>query len=909
MARIARAIVDHAWVIIGTVALITAVFAFFARNARIDSSVGTLVDPENPEVLYHQRIQQIFATDEIDIVIVVADDIFQPASLAKIKDLSARLAGIPGVAKVSSIATERTISLTADGDIDNSVVMEQVPTDAAGAARVRARVFENPLLINNLISKDGKAAAILITYDRMSEAALAESGIHDQIDRIIAATKGPERIFLTGIPTLKVRSAQLMRADVLTFGPLVFAVVCVVLLLAFRTLRGMLLPAVTTGIGLIWTVGLMGYFDIPIDIGTLVLPTLLIAIGNAYATHVVARYYEEIGTGGSAKEITERIIRHLGTPVLVTALSTVFGFASLIVYRISAIRHLGIFSVFGITILFGLALTFTTALLVLSRLRAGRQSSQESPWIESALDRIGRFDMRHRTAVMVCSLLCVAVFGWGIRYVRVETSYLSYFPADSPIHEATAALSAHLGGQAAFLVVVEGPEENSIVRLDTLRRMAALQDFIDRLDGIDKTTSLVDYIKLLNQVFHDNDPAYYGLPETDAAVEQYLLMLDPETIDNVVNANFTLAALLIRSHLHSSIEMAEAIERIERFAADAFPTGFSVRPTGTAVILDRTADDLSQGQVQSVVAALVVVFSILSLHFLSPRFGLVAMGPNLIPIIMFFGILGWCGISLSLSTAMIASISLGIGVDEAVHLLSEFNHHVRKHADQEQAILSALRSVGPPVVYTTAALMFGFLVLYWSNFVPLRQFGLLSALNVFVSLWVDLLILPAILVSTRFVTLFDVLNLKLGGAAHEEIPLFRGLRPSQARVAALMGVLKTIAKGQMIVAQGEAADAMYVVIRGRARVSARDDGRINVLGEVGRGDVIGEMGLLRGAPRSADVTALEDTELLVVSKRFLEVLRRRYPRIAATVLSNLTQILSDRLERAQSHGRAVATAS
>jgi uncharacterized membrane protein YdfJ with MMPL/SSD domain len=153
---------------------------------------------------------------------------------------------------------------------------------------------------------------------------------------------------------------------------------------------------------------------------------------------------------------------------------------------------------------------------------------------------------------------------------------------------------------------------------------------------------------------------------------------------------------------------------------------------------------------------MLVVFVTLSIQFLSPRFGVVAMAPNLIPVVMFFGILGWSGTPLGLATAMIAAIAIGTGVDEAVHLLAEFNYHIRKDADQPAAVLAALRTIGPPVVYTTAALVVGVLVLLWSNFVPLQQFGAFTALSVVVSLLVDLLVLPAILVSARFVTLWDV---------------------------------------------------------------------------------------------------------------------------------------------------------
>jgi hypothetical protein len=899
MRRIAHALVTHPWVVLAIVALLTTGFAYFARNARIDSSVGTLIDPESPDAKYYDEARRLFGQDELDIVLVVADDVFTTPTLGKIADLTRQIGAIPGVARVRSLATEHHLRVTGEGDIDTSPLMATVPADAAALADLRRAVMANPLLVGNLVAAAGDAATVLIAYEPMSDEAFVASGIHDRIEALVTAAQGPEKTYFVGIPALKVRSAELMRSDILTFGPACFVVVSVVLLLAFRTLRGMLLPAVTTGIGLVWTFGLMGYFDVPIDIGTITLPTLLIAVGSAYATHVVARYYEEVEVGGDAATIGARIVGHLGLPVLVTALTTVLGFASLVVYRISAIRHLGIFAVFGITALFVLALTFTVAALTLLRVRHGSAATaRETAIVGNALDAIVRFAIGHRLGVLVAAGALIAFFGWGMRYVAIETSYLSYFPPGSPILESADAVSAYMHtGQATFLVVVDGPEENAMARLDTLQRLAALQDFIARVPGVDRTTSLVDYVKLLNRVFHDDDPAHFGLPATDAAVEQYLLVLDPTVVEGVVSSDFSRAAILVRSNLDSSAAMTDALVRIERFARDSFPDGFTIHPTGTVVLLNQTADALSKGQVQSVIVAMIVVFLVLSLQFLSLRFGLVAMVPNLVPIVIFFGMLGWTGVSLSLATSMIASIALGIGVDEAVHLLSEFNHHVRKHADERAAVIAAMQSVGPPLVYSTLALTLGFLVLVGSSFVPLRHFGWFSAMNVVASLFADLLLLPIVLVSTRFVTLWDVLGLKLGAAPQETIPLFHGLRPGQARVAALMGVLETVPAGQTIMRQGEPATNMYLVIQGRAEAVATVAGQRKVLGEITRGGVIGELGLLRQRPRTADVVALEDMEMLVVDERFLRVLRRRYPRIASTVLYNLTRIVGDRYEQ------------
>lgn len=900
MERLARAICNHPWIVLGLVALLSVPFALFATRARIDSSPETLVDPNDPETRFYEEAKQLFGSEEVDVVAIVADDVFRRETLEKVRTLSERLKKVRGVGDVLSLSTVESIVSGPEGAVEVAPVMDTVPATPEAIAALKARVLADPLLAGNVVSDDGQAAAILLRYTEMSDAEFAASGIHAEVERIAHEVGGPERVYVTGIPTIKATAAHVMRRDVLTFTPLTTLVIVGVLLLSFRTLRGVLLPIATTGLGLLWTVGLMAAFDVPIDIATVVIPSLLTAVGSAYATHVVASYYEEIEHGGDARTVAFRILRHMGVPVFVTALTTVLGFASLIVYRIAAIRNLGIFSTFGIGVLFALALTFVVAVLAVLPLRRPRTAvGGEMGWLPRVLEAIVRFDMEHRALVLGAGIAILAVSLWGVRYMRVDTNYLGYFPPESEVRQASAEVGRHFGGAVNFLVVVDGPKgaESSITRLDTLQRMAALQDFITRIPGVVKTTSLVDYVRLLHRAFHDGDPEYFTLPDTDRAVPQYLLLLGPEAVRHVVNGDYSRGAILVRSNLHSSNEFTAALQKIQRFGAAAFPAGFSVHPTGTVALLNRTTDSLTRGQLQSVLIALTVVFVTLSVFFVSVRLGLVALIPNVVPIVLFFGILGWADIPLSISTAVIASIALGMGVDEAIHLLTEFNHYVRQHADQRRAVFEAMRTVGPPVVYATVALTLGFLVPVFSGFLPVRQFGYLSAVNVGTSLLADLFLLPALVASVRFVTLWDILRVRLGHAPHETIPLFHGLRPSQARIAALLGQLRSIAAGDCVVRQGEASDAMYVILAGRAEVRAAGHGRALTVGTMSRGDVIGELGLLRGEKRTADVVALEPTEVLVVTERFLRVLRRRYPRIAATVLMNLTRMLSDRVQR------------
>jgi CRP-like cAMP-binding protein len=264
---------------------------------------------------------------------------------------------------------------------------------------------------------------------------------------------------------------------------------------------------------------------------------------------------------------------------------------------------------------------------------------------------------------------------------------------------------------------------------------------------------------------------------------------------------------------------------------------------------------------------------------------------------MFFGLLGWAGIYLNLGTSLIATIALALAVDSTIHYMARLSHELEGEVDQRAAMQRTLRAVGLPITYTSAALLLGFLTFSISDFVPIRSFGTLAAMTLSTALLVNIFVLPALLSTTKIITLWDLVSVKLGDDPGSSIPMLKGLRPAQARIVVLMGEIRKFAPGDWIVRQGELGDSMYVIINGDADVWVGQGDDRRKVAVMKRGDVFGEMALVRHAERSADVVAAADVEVLSVDQRFLTRIQRRYPRIASKVFLNLTRILSDRLER------------
>jgi len=455
---------------------------------------------------------------------------------------------------------------------------------------------------------------------------------------------------------------------------------------------------------------------------------------------------------------------------------------------------------------------------------------------------------------------------------------------------------------------------------ETLRRLKSFQDAIDVLPGIDKTISFVDYCLLLDRGVQEGGGGIEVSPEgelvepsgqtTEKATTflenpdqlkgvMQLLAGRPKSFSLVIDKDFSRTNIVVRMSLSRSSDIAATVEKIQSLAKDILPPELSAHPTGSVILLTRTTGDIVSGQVQSLVLTAGVIFLLMAAIFLSARVGVIAMIPNMFPIVIFFGLMGASGVVLNFGTNIIASIALGLAVDDTIHIMYRLSSEVRSTEKEREALAEALSSVGKPALYYSCLLFLGFLTLGLSSFVPIQEFGLLSAVTIMVGVAGELLLLPALLATTRIITLWDLLYVKLGKNPHRTIPMFEGLRPLQARIVTLMGEFKSFPAGKPIVQQGEVGNEMYVLINGSADVFINVEAQRKKVRTLHRGEVFGEMGLLRHHERTADVVANEGVEVIAVNEQFLDRMQRRYPRIGAKIFLNIAKIISDRLQEVQ----------
>jgi predicted RND superfamily exporter protein len=914
MERLAAWLVRHPRPVVAATLLVTALLGVFASRLRFESALANVLPAGDPAVAFYERVRQQFGSDDVGVVGVLADDVFSPATLTTIARLTAALGELPGVQKALSITDTKDVA----ADVVNPPpLLPRIPPTAEDVEALRARLAAVPLYRENLIAPDGRGAAINVVFEPMSDARYADLGLDRRIADILAAEEGPVRLYYTGAAHVKQAAVRFMRHDLAFFTPIALAVVVCSLWLSFRTKRGVILPLAAVSIALIWTIGVLVLSGRALTLGTFVLPPLLLVVGSSYAIHVMARYYEQAEQGSDRQSVVERAYARVWLPLSISVLTTVIGFGALMVNRIPAIWELGAFAVVGVLVVGVVCLTFLPALLALLPVeRVARRARDGSPALTPVLGRLGRLVACSPRPIWLLAAALVGLALLGMRRIEVDSDFMNYFSPHSTVREANAIINHEIVGSNIFYVVVEGREAGALRQWVNLWLMKDLQQYLRTLPGVTSSVSIVDYLELLESGLDSSGggdlmvnergelvPAQRPRPfwEDRAQLEPVLKLVEqsPETFSSVVTPDFKAASILVRTTLSGSRAIEETLTRIRDYVANRFPAELRVRLTGNLVLLTGTTSEIVAGQVKSLALALGFIFVVLSLMFLSIRIGLLAILPNVLPIVLFFGVMGWLGIDLNLMTSLIAAIVLGIAIDSTIHYMARLNRELQGETDQQAAITRTIQRVGPPVVYATGALCFGFLVFALSNFIPIQEFGRLSSIAMAASLGATLVLLPSLLGTFKIITLWDLLGVKLGDDPETTIPLFAGLRPSQARVVVLMGDLRRFAPGETIVHQGERGDEMFVLINGSADVWLESEQGRHRIAEMRRGDVFGEMGLVRGGTeRSADVVAANEVEALAVDERFLQRIQRRYPRIASKVLLNLSRILSDRLQRA-----------
>lgn len=897
---------QRAWWCIAIVLLLSAAAVATTINPKtgelrisVDPSLERLLPKNDPDLAFYQANKRIFGGDDAVVIALRPHDrsqILAPDSLARIKALTLELSELTGVQSVVSIATAPAVQITEDVIYFGSIT-EQL-TEARYSNEAKQAVIQNPLYRNTLVTDDGTIGTIVISLRDASDNELLKSNLVPQIRSALKTLDPHFESWTTGGLVIKNDTADALFTELVKALPLIILILAALLFIVFRTVRAVALPLLTILIGLLWTMALMVLFKIPLNMVTVIIPPVIITLGLAYCMHVISEYYESFDhmAPGSvpAPQRLHWVLQNISLPLFITGLTTAAGFMALLVNPLAAVKEFALFATFGVSATVLLALTFLPATLTV----CGRAESIGKPTgtrlFAKFADFLAYYNLKLRPGILVLGFATLAVALYGATRIQVGSSYVSDFPADSEVRVDYEFINNTLGGANPFSIIIEGYVKDSFVQPEALLDIQLLQNWLEEQPEIADTHSLVDRLLQINQNLNAGDADSYSIPNDPRTIKQLFLFGGGDELRNFVDTEYHTIKITVRANVEDSASISNLLERVEG-RLKRLPPPMLGRATGSSVLATRTVSDIAGGQLISFGLALVVIWMILSLLFTSRLVGFMALIPNVIPIAIYFGALGFTGITLNPTTSLIACIVLGIAVDDTIHYLVRFNAEAKTAASEDKATYATLNGIIRPVTFTSIALVLGFLVMTDSQLQNQVEFGALAACTLAMAWVTDLTFTPALASRLKIVTLWDVLRLDLGHDPQRSIPLLEGLNLRQARRFALMTNIQSHNAGSRIIEKGREARNIYVLIDGTLEVWVTNDkgDRIS-LNTLRRGAVMGEVGFFNKR-RTANVDAMTNVRVLKFNTDDLETLRKRNPSIAAIIYRNLNQTQARRL--------------
>jgi predicted RND superfamily exporter protein len=720
----------------------------------LDPSTEPLLPANDPgQQLYRSAIRD-FGDDEVYVAALECEEVFTRECLSAIEEVSGPLARLPRVRELISLMDVTSFRYVREEDwIEVRPFIEELPEREAELAELRRRALADPVYRRSIVSEDARAAAINVSFRSMTDAELIDSKLDAAIGAALRQALGGRPFYVSGRPHFKTHVYEGMVRDLRQLVPVGLLGMAAVLWLLLGSWRGVALPLGTALIAILWTFAAMALLGRALTLLTVLLAPTLLAIGSVYAVHVLARFEEEAESGADAPAAVLRCQQHMVAPVTIAGATTVIGFAALLITDVPAVFELGAFAMLGVASVTLLTLSAVPAALVLlppHKAPPSRISSAASAAIDRSLVALaGRVSERTGPLLLAIGALA-AVALMAIPSIEIDTDYLSYFDENDRVRRDFDAVNRLLAGAVPIYVVIEGSGPGSFREPERLRAMQKLSERLQEVEGVTRVASLLDTLRSLNRAFHGDDPAHERIPDTRPAVAELLFMIPKTELQRHLTVNHGRANLVLRTGEVGSAATLRLIAGLEAAISDTpLPEGMQASVTGNAILLARSADGIARGQPLSILSAAAAIFVLIALGLRSPRLGAVAMLPNLLPVLCFFGLLGLGAAPLSLPTSLIGCIALGIAIDDTAHYLVRYRSERRLGAEPELAALRATRFIGRPIVITSLMVMVGFLVVALSDFATLREFGVLTAVTMGLCLLADLVLLPAFLIRTR----------------------------------------------------------------------------------------------------------------------------------------------------------------
>ncbi|MBI5188027.1 MAG: MMPL family transporter [Nitrospirae bacterium] len=680
--------VEHPRLIVILAIIFTLIFMTQFPKMKTDTNPKNML-PETSDVrVWNDEVEKTFSLYEDMIMVGIENEkgILNRETLGKIIRITDEILKIKGVAArdVNSFSTITNVAAET-GILKVAPLMTEVPKTDEGIESLKKMLFENPLFVDRIISKDGKTTAIYVPLEKGANG----KEIADRIREIIKKEKGEEKYYVAGDPVARDTFGAVMFKLMAIFSPIAGMIMFIAIYLMFRNLSLSISMMMVAMISIIWSMGLLIGLGFPIHIMSSMSPVFLMAIATD-SIHIFNEYYFRYRERKDKKAAILETMHAVGRPVRYTALATAAGFAVLMLMHIIPVKVFGGLVAFGTIVLRLLSFSFIPAVLTFIKEekieRASKREDIELSRTTKLLKNLGSFGAHRPKATVFVGLILLVAAVIGTTRIVVNNNMVEWFKKNSEVRIADTVMNQALGGTSLGYVVAISKEEEYIKTPEAMRYIEGLQRHLEKLSMVGKTTSVVDIVERVNRVLHDDDPQYDAVPKTKEEIGQYLFMFSmsakPSDLDNMVDYPFQKANIWVQLKTWDVQAMRDVIKAVEEYKK-THPTPMEFKPSGIAYFNLVWNDEVLYDMLRGFILALIVVFVILVFNFRSVKWAIVGYMPLLFTILLIYGVVGFIGKDFDMPISVLSCLSLGMAVDFAIHFISRFKQRLTESQGSE----------------------------------------------------------------------------------------------------------------------------------------------------------------------------------------------------------------------------------
>lgn len=750
----ARAVVAGRWGVIAAVVLALGLSTLPMSNLYYDNSNERFFLENDPNLLAFNDLLERFGDVEYLSIGVVAPpedaDLFTGETLSVIAELTEFLENRPEVTQVRSLSKYQ-YTHSGGGMLSTDEVFEDWD-DPAELSEARDIMLGEEMALGSLLTEDLRHTRIAarVQYEvgdsEMKMSLMA--AVRDFIDDQGYEARGYP-LHLSGQPVFTEQFEVLTKNDQAWINPAMALVMIVILAITFRSVTGTLLPWVLIGSAITLVSGIQGLMVWPHSVVESALVPALIIIGVGVSVHVLVEFYRFRSEGQSPQQAAQSTVEHLWVPAFFTAFTTAAGFMALSVTQLVPVQQFAWLGAIGAMMMFLLAMTLLPAVLSFIPWFSDRTRHTVDTGLGARITRaVPGGTYRYRRPLAMSGALLLAVSLVLIPRLEVDSNFITYFKQDNPVRADLVYFDEHYNGIQNIDLMIDSGEDGGIHEPDFLREVEQLQQWLQTQPETGRINSLIDFQKRINQSLNFDDPAYLTLPDSRPMAAQFLLLYDNSGSDEDLtdlkdfDERWLRVSVPIRNMAAS--ETSAFLDRLSIQLQDHH-ADLPVEISGSLVMYNAQDKYINTGMFQSFMVALVIMALSFVVLFRSVKYGLIALVPSIVPILMTGALLVLLGIPLNLGTMVVGAMTMGIAVDDAIHMMNRYLRARQRGKTADQAITEAANQAGRAVIFTSIVLVLGFSMMLFGSFIPYIYTGLFAASIMALALIGDLIFLPALL--------------------------------------------------------------------------------------------------------------------------------------------------------------------